>query len=223
MANNYPEESGKKWNLDLSDEEQAEVMAALQKATEIEQNVLQRKKERGEIPPEEPPMDQIGETMEFTNEAEEEPPPVVEDVNAPGYHQLSEFEKLCRVGYIEDTKEIAGNRISLRTLDQGEEIEALNRADRFRPAARGQAFACYVLAQALQAVNGKNWFKRSPMSPDDDTLDEKFQAILRINPYITDKMITFYRDLEREVNEKAQYAGKGSAPETPSGATSDES
>jgi hypothetical protein len=213
MANSVPEESGKRWNIEgVSDEEQAEIIAALQRATQIEKNVQERNKEKGkEEDKTEPDLSALN-AVSFGNEPPDESDETQDESDEEqslGYHSLTEFERLCRLGYEEDTVEIAGNRISLRTLSQGEELEALNRANRYNPAAQGQAFSCYVLAQALQAVNGKNWFKRIPMTATDDVLDEKFHEILRINPYITDRMITAYRKLEKDINEKASYAGKG--------------
>lgn len=144
----------------------------------------------------------------YANE-EPEPPPKPEK----GNHSLSEFEKLARVGY--GTKvvefgegELEGNRILIRTLDQNEEFKALEKASTLPVAVQGKAFAMYALATGLEEINGERWFKRKPVGPDDDTLNERFEQLKRLYPVLVDRLIQEHQQLRSEIEEKAIYAKK---------------
>lgn len=128
----------------------------------------------------------------------------------PGEHSLSEFERLVRLGYIEQSFEIGGNTIVLRSLSQKEDLECLEKSGTHAPITQGRAYNLYCISRALQTINGQPWFTQISLTTEDNTLDSRFQKLIKLKPTVTTIIIAEYLDMQREVIEKANYARKKS-------------
>lgn len=133
----------------------------------------------------------------------------------PGYHTSAEFERFVKAGYGErvvkfEEGEFEGNRIIIRTIDDEEDIECLSRASGYPDSARAKVYRRYCLAFSLQTINGKRWFRRRPLTDDDDILEEKFRMILRLPPAVSSRLLAEFDDLNREMEQKIGFAKKGS-------------
>lgn len=129
----------------------------------------------------------------------------------PGRHTTSEFERLARAGFEQETFTLLeGNEVTIRTLIENEEDESLIRASRHPAAFQSRAYGIYRAASALMAIEGKPWYRKKPLSKDEDLLEEKFNALRRWHPPLLDTLINRLNVLQGKLLEKAQYAGKGS-------------
>jgi hypothetical protein len=136
-------------------------------------------------------------------------PEVKEDLSEPGEHNIIEANKLNNIGKATTTFEWEGNRITIRTLNNGEELEILSRVDAFPATARGKALSMYQAAICLEAVNGEPFFKRLPVSKDDDIYTYKFEYFRKemFSP-VVNQIIKEFNKLKTESVKKGLYAKK---------------
>lgn len=127
-----------------------------------------------------------------------------------GEHTLSEFEKLCKLGYLEKSFEIGGNTLVIRTLDQKEDFECLSKSGTHPPITQARAYHLYSISRALQTINGEPWFTQISLTEKDNTLDRRFQQIMELKPTILSIIIGEYMSLQDRAIEEAEYARKKS-------------
>lgn len=143
-------------------------------------------------------------TGETTEEIE-----VPEEIEEPGVHSVQEMGVLARIGKGTRTFELAGNIIQLRTLKQGEELEILSRINSFPESSRNRAYVVYTTAVAIELVNGKPYFERLPLGPNDDIYSHKFKHFLNdMYPTVINAIIDEYQKLRQEMEDRARYAKK---------------
>lgn len=84
---------------------------------------------------------------------------------------------LLYLGFLSDTVDIHGNKISLRTLKIGEELEVELLTHKYRPTVEAErAYATALVAAAIQSVNGRPLVEG--LGPKSETLESRFQYIL---------------------------------------------
>jgi len=133
----------------------------------------------------------------------------------PGEHSLSEFERLCRLGYAERRAWIGGNAVDIRTLTQSEEMLILEEVGKYAPLAQRRAQQVFTVALAVRRINDVPYRTRQPLGPSSRTEPEANNAYLFIKtlnnlyPSVVDAIYSEYSRLRDETDEKALFAGKG--------------
>lgn len=154
----------------------------------------------GEAPPPREPQPR-------PSEGHSEAPGSFFEEDETGRHTIGDFNQLARLGYGQKTFELDGNNITIRTLKQREELEILSRVSGYPQTAQGKAFSVLSVALALESINGKPWMRR-PLGKEDDTLQDKFEALTDLYPFVIQRIIDEYTLLRSEIEEKAAYAKK---------------
>lgn len=144
----------------------------------------------------------------FAEEAQTQPEP-----QAP--MQLGEFERLAKIGKDSKTLDykegiLKGNKIVVLSLDNKQEMKALDKAGGYADDIKAKVFNMYRLTMAIQNVNGEIWPTRNALSDADfdKILEDRFQIILNWNPSMTNVIIRDYISFENEIITKAEYAKK---------------
>jgi len=150
------------------------------------------------------------EAFESQGRDEEFEMPEIPDDLDEGAHTLDEMGVLARLGKETHAFDFYGNKIVLRTLTVGEELEILQKCARFvGQAAQSRAYVIYCTANAIESVNGKPYFKRLPLGPKDDMQTYKFEEFQKLFPVTINTFADEYQNMRRIVEDKARYAKKG--------------
>lgn len=125
----------------------------------------------------------------------------ISDVFPEEYKQP--FLGLLYVGKLQRTIEVAGHKILIRTLTQGEELRVAQLTKEY-VGTRGEipAMQTYLVAAAIETVDGKTLM--NSLSPDADPIATKVETVKNWYASVVQEIYVQYADMVKSAKEVAR-------------------